>query len=210
MLLFSRLATFTGSPRKVMPWAVGITEYVTGHSSLPVTCWAGNFGYPIGTVIWSSMVESEAALAANTGPLLADSGYLDMLESGAEFISGSPGHDMLREVVYGTPGDPPAVGSLATVTTATAIVDRLPEAVGWAVEIGQHVEKVIGTPIGVFTNVFGTLGGITWLGTAPDAAAADAARAKLGADSDYLKLVGGSKDLFINGSGHVSQAVRIA
>jgi hypothetical protein len=117
---------------------------------------------------------------------------------------------MLREVVYGTPGDPPAVGSLATVTTATAIVDRLPEAVGWAVEIGQHVEKVIGTPIGVFTNVFGTLGGITWLGTAADAAAADAARAKLSADTDYLKLVSGSKDLFIVGSGHISQAVRIA
>jgi hypothetical protein len=62
----------------------------------------------------------------------------------------------------------------------------------------------------VFTNVFGTLGGITWLGAAADAAAADAARAKLSADSDYLKLVSGSKDLFINGSGHVSQAVRIA
>jgi hypothetical protein len=155
------------------------------------------------------MVESEAALAANTGPLLADAGYLDMLESAIDLIS-TPGHDMLREVVYGTPGDPPAVGSLATVTTATAVVDRLAEAVGFAVEIGQHVEKVIGTPIGVFTNVFGTLGGITWLGTAADAAAADAARAKLSADTDYLKLVSGSKDLFIVGSGHISQAVRIA
>jgi hypothetical protein len=209
MLLFSRLASFRGSPRRVMPWAVEITEYVKAHSSLPVTCWAGNFGYPLGTVIWSSMVESEAALAANTGPLLADAGYLDMLESAIDLIS-TPGHDMLREVVYGTPGDPPAVGSLATVTTATAVVDRLAEAVGFAVEIGQHVEKVIGTPIGVFTNVFGTLGGITWLGTAADAAAADAARAKLSADTDYLKLVSGSKDLFIVGSGHVSQAVRIA
>jgi hypothetical protein len=192
-----------------MPWATGITEYVTAHSSLPVTCWAGNFGYPLGTMIWSAMVESEAALAAGTGQLLADPAYLDLLDSGADLI-GAPGHDMLREVLYGAPGDPPPVGALATVTTATAIVDRLGDALGWAVEIGQHVEQVIGTPVAVFTNVFGTMGGITWMGVAADPAAADAARAKLNTDTEYLKHIAGSKDLFINGSGHIGQAVRIA
>ncbi len=188
---------------------MGITEYVNAHGSLPVTLWAGNFGYPLGTMIWSAMVESEAALATGTGQLLADPGYLDLLDSGADLI-GTPGHDMLREVLYGAPGDPPPVGALATVTTATAIVDRLGDALGWAVEIGQHVEQVIGTPVGVFTNVFGTLGGITWMGIAADPAEADAARAKLSADTEYLKHIAGSKDLFINGSGHVGQAVRIA
>ena len=191
-----------------MPWATGITQYVNAHSSLPVTCWTGSFGYPLGTMIWSAMVESEAALAASTGQLLADPAYLDLLESAADLIS-TPGHDMLREVLYGTPGDPP-IGALATVTTATAIVDRLGDALGWAVEIAQHVEQVIGTPVGVFTNVFGTMGGIMWMGVAADAAAADAARAKLNADTGYQKLIAGSKDLFINGSGHVRQAIRIA
>jgi hypothetical protein len=209
MLLFSRLITLTGSPRKSMPWAVGITEYVNAHSSLSVTCWAGSFGYPIGTVAWSSMVESQAALAAGTAGLLADGGYLDMIESAADLVS-SPGHDLLREVIYGTPGEPPAVGSLVTVTTATAVVDRLADAIGWAVEVGQHVESVIGTPVAVLTDVFGTMGGIAWLGAQPDAASADAARAKLNADGDYLKRVSGSKDLFIPGSGHLSQATRIA
>jgi hypothetical protein len=209
MLLFARVATFTGSPRRVMPWATGITQYVNAHSSLPVTCWTGSFGYPLGTMIWSAMVESEAALAASTAQLLADPAYLDLLESAADLIS-TPGHDMLREVLYGTPGDPPPVGALATVTTATAIVDRLGDALGWAVEIGQHVEQVIGTPVSVYTNVFGTMGGIMWMGVAADPAAADAARAKLSADTGYLKLITGSKDLFIDGSGHVRQAIRIA
>jgi hypothetical protein len=54
------------------------------------------------------------------------------------------------------------------------------------------------------------MGGITWMGVAADAAAADAARAKLNADTEYLKHIAGSKDLFINGSGHIGQAVRIA
>ncbi|MEP7201018.1 MAG: hypothetical protein ABI894_00300 [Ilumatobacteraceae bacterium] len=207
--MFARLVTLTGSPRKSMPWAMGITEYVNSHSPLSVTCWAGSFGYPIGTVAWTAMVESEAALAAGTGALLADPGYLDLVESAQDLIS-SPGHDVLREAIYGEPGDPPPIGAVATVTTATAIVDRMGDALGWAVEIAQHVEGVVGSSVGVLTDVFGTMGGIAWIGSQPDVAAADAARAKLNADGDYLKRIAGSKDLFINGSGHISQATRIA
>jgi hypothetical protein len=192
-----------------MRWSVDITAYVNAHSDLNVTCWSGSFGYPIGTVAWSTMVESQAALAASTGALLADDGYLDMIESAADLVT-TPGHDVLRELLYGTPGDPPAVGSVVAVTTATAMVDRLADALGWAVEIGQHVESVIGSPVGVFTDVFGTMGGVAWIGVQQDAAASDAARAKLNADGDYLKRVAGSKDLFIPGSGHISQAVRVA
>jgi hypothetical protein len=209
MLLFTRLATLGGSPRKTMPWAVGITEYVNAHGTLPVTCWATTFGRPLGTVAWSSMAESQSALAGNMGSLVADSGYLDLIDAAAEFVT-TPGEDILRELVYGTPGDPAQLGAVVNVTTATAIVDRMAEAVGWAVEIAQHVESVIGTPVGVFTDVFGTLGGIAWIGISADVAASDASRAKLNADSDYLKQISGSKGLFIDGSGHVSQATRIA
>ena len=209
MLLFTRLVTLTGSPRKSMPWAMQITEYVNSHGSLPVTCWAGTFGYPIGTMAWSTMVESQAALAAATGGLVVDPGYLDLIESAADLVT-TPGQDLLREVVYGTPGDPPPIGSIVTVTTATAIVDRMADAVGWGVEIAQHVENVIGAPVALLTDVFGTLGGVAWISAQPDAAAADAARGKLNADGDYLSKVAGSKGLFIEGSGHLSQATRIA
>ena len=209
MLMFSRLVTLTGSPRTAMPWAVGITEYVNAHGSLPVTCWSGTFGYPIGTMAWSSMAESQAALSAATGQLLGDAGYLDLIEAAADLVT-TPGQDSLREVIYGTPGEPPAIGAVATITTAVALVDRMADAIGWAVEIGQHVESVIGTPVAVLADVFGTMGGITWIGSAPDFAAGDAARAKLNADADYLKHLAGSKDLFIPGSGHLSQATRIA
>ena len=209
MLLFSRMVTLTGSPRTAMPWAVGITEYIQAHSPLPVTCWSGTFGYPIGTVAWSAMVESQAELAAARGQLLGDAGYLDLLEAAGDLVT-TPGEDQLGEVIYGTPGDPPAIGAVATVTTATAVVDRMAEALGWAVEIGQHVESVIGTPVAVLTGVYGTMGGISWIGSAPDFVASDAARAKLNANADYLKHLSGSKGLFIPGSGHLGQATRIA
>ena len=197
MLMFSRVLTLSGSPRRAMPWAVGITEYVNAHSSMSATCWLASFGYPVGTVAWSALVESQAALAASTADLLAD------------MVAG-PGQDTLRELVYGTPAEPPALGAVATVTTATAIVDRMADSVGWAVEIGQHVESVIETPVAVLTDVFGTLGTITWITSQPDFAAADVARGKLNADGDYLKKVSGSKGLFIEGSGHNGQVTRIA
>jgi hypothetical protein len=209
MLLFTRLATLGGSPRKSMPWAVEITEYVNAHGTLPVSCWATTFGRPIGTVAWSTMAESQSALAGAMGSLAADSGYLDLIDAAAEFVT-TPGEDILRSLVYGTPGDPPPLGAVVNVTTATAIVHRMADAVGWAVEIAQHVESVIGTSVGVFTDAFGTLGGIAWIGISSDFAASDAAQGKLAADGDYLKQVAGSKDLFIDGSGHVSQATRIA
>ena len=209
MLLFSRLATLTGSPRKVVPWAVGITEYVNAHGTLPVTCWTGDFGYPIGTFAWSVWAESQAQLVANAGRLLGDNGYLDMLDAAADLFS-TPGQDSLREVVYGTPGDPPPIGAVANITSATAMIEHLADAVGWAVEMAKYVEGVIGSPVGVLTDVFGTMGGVTWIGVQPDAAASDAARAKIQGDSKYLKRVAGSKDLYIPGSAHVGQVSRIA
>lgn len=208
MLLFSRVVTPTGSPRKVMPWVVDITAYVNANSPLEVTCWAGTFGYPIGTVAWSTFVDSQATLAAATSGLLSQDGYFDRLDAAAEFVT-TPGQDLLREVVYGSPADPPPVGAVAQITTATALVDRLADAVGWAVEIAQHLEGVIGSPIGVLTDVYGTIGSINWIGVVADAAASDASRAKVAADTSYLGRLVATKDLFIPGSGHVGQVTRI-
>jgi hypothetical protein len=208
MLLFSRVVTPTGSPRKVMPWVVDITAYVNANSPLEVTCWAGTFGYPIGTVAWSTFVDSQATLAAATSALLSQDGYFDRLDAAAEFVT-TPGQDLLREVVYGSPADPPPVGAVAQITTATALVDRLADAVGWAVEIAQYLEGVIGSPIGVLTDVYGTIGSISWIGVVPDAAASDASRAKIAADTSYLGRLVATKDLFIPGSGHVGQVTRI-
>jgi hypothetical protein len=197
MLLFSRIATLTGSPRRALPWAVEITQYVNTHGSIPVTLWAGNFGYPLGTVIWSAAVESQAALEAATAPLLADPGYLDLLDAAADLIT-TPGYDVLREVLYGAPGEPPAVGSVLNITVATAVVDRMADALGWAVEVAQHVESVVGSPVAVLTDVFGTLGGVAWIGAQPNA------------DGEYLNKIKATKDLFIPGSGQARQASRIA
>ncbi|MGZ4739212.1 MAG: hypothetical protein ACXVLM_08300 [Ilumatobacteraceae bacterium] len=208
MLLFSRVVTPSASPTKVMPWAADITQYVNANSDLQVSLWSGTFGYPIGTLIWSSFVESLASLSAATGALVSQSGYLERLDAAEDLVT-TPGQDLLRQVVYGSPSDPPPIGAIGTVTTATALVDRMADAVGWSVEIAQYLEGVMGNPVGVLTDVYGQMGRITWIGVVADAAAADAAQAKLGTDPGYIGRLPATKDLFIPGSGHVGQVTRL-
>jgi hypothetical protein len=209
MLLFSRTVTLAGSPRQTVPWAMSITDYVNANGTLPISCWSATFGFPIGTVVWSARVESQAQLASATTALLTDSGYLDLLEAAADFVT-TPGQDILREVVYGTAGDPPALGSVVTLTTATAMVDRMGDALAWSVDIARYIEGVMGSPSRVAIDKFGQMGGISWLNVVPDVAAAESAGEKLAADPTYLGRLSATKDLFIPGSGHTAQAVRIA
>lgn len=209
MLLFSRTITLSGSPRRVLPWALGMTEYVNAHSDLDVSLWSYNFGQPIGTVSWSAVVESQVAFAAATSGLLADDGYFDLLEQ-AEDLVATPGVDRLRQLVHGEPAGPPPMGAIASITTATAMVDRLVDAVGWSVEIAQHITETTGAPVAVLTTAFGQMGEIAWIGVQPDLASAEAFGEKLAADPGYLGRMPATKDLFIQGSGQVAQLTRIA
>jgi hypothetical protein len=208
MLLFSRVVTLTGNPREAVPWAIGINEYVNANSDLDVSLWSCNFGYPIGTVAWSTVVESQVALADGTAKLLVDDGYFDQIENGREFAA-QPGQDFLRELVHGEPGDPPPIGAVATITTATALVDRMADAVGWGVEIAQYVTAATGAPVSVLTNVYGQMGEITWVGVQPDLDAAEAVRLKLNSDMEYLGRMAATKELYVPASGHVANVTRI-
>ncbi len=209
MLLFTRIVTPVGSPRRTLAFAAEATAYVNANSSLQTTAWAANFGFPIGTIGWSALVDSQAELAAATSALLGQGAYLDLIESAADLLV-QPGTDHLREIIYGQPGEPPAVGSVAVTTTATAVVDRMTDALTWSVEIAKHVEGVVGSPVAVLTDLFGTMGQITWIGVAPDIATADANRMATKGDTGYLAKLAGSAGLFIPGSGHISQVTRFA
>ncbi|MEK7423507.1 MAG: hypothetical protein AAB131_06645 [Actinomycetota bacterium] len=205
MLLYSRVVTAQGSPRRILAYALEATAYVNANSPLEVTCWSGGFGYPGGTVIIGAFVESQAALASALGGLIAQDGFNAMIEAGPV----SSRSDMLREVVHGQPSGPPPIGAVATVTTAAAVIDRLADATVWAVEIAQHVESVTGSPVAVLADVYGQMGTLTWIGTGDDAAAADDARAKLRANASYVAKLEGSRGLFVPGTGHVASLTRI-
>jgi hypothetical protein len=209
MLFFSRVVTLSGNPRRSMPWAIGMTEYVRANSDFDVSLWAGTFGYPMGTFTWTAPVESQAALADASAKLLADDRYYDQLEQAQDLIA-QPGQDQLLEMVYGQPTEPPAIGAVVTMTTATALVDRLADAMAWAIEMAQYVTEAGGVQVALLSSVYGPLGELSWAGVQPDFASVDAARAKLNTDAEYLRRLTATKDLFISGSGYMRQLTRIA
>lgn len=210
MYLFARRLTTMGSPRRTMSWATRITDHANSVAPLDIMCWSTTFGHPIGTFAWTTLVDTEQTLADGTAALAADEKYLDLVDEAADLVA-APGVDELGNVIHGAAGDsPPPVGTIASVTRGTALVDRLADAVTWSVDMAQHVERVSGTPVAVATGVYDTMGVISWIATAPDRAAAEANRAAMQSDPDYLGRLAETGDLFIPGSGHVSQSIRIA
>jgi hypothetical protein len=207
MYLFSRTVNLHGSPRKTLPWVQGVTELVNANSPLDVSVWLADFGLPLNTIVWNAVVESQAQLADATAPLLAHDGYLDHLEAGQEFIT-VPGEDALREMVHGTPTEN-QVGSVAHVTTGTANVDRIGDAMAWSIEIAQYVEKLTGHGVSVWSSAFGQMGEITFISVGASVAEAEAANNATNADAGYIERLHASKDLWVPGSGQVGRFTRI-
>jgi hypothetical protein len=208
MFLYSRALTLGGSPRQVLPWVAQITEYVNANSSLAVAAWNADFGQPIGTVVWNSLVESQTSLADGAIALAGQDGYLDLVETAADMVL-APAQDTLARLVHGEPSELPGPGAVAMVTEATAVVDRIADTLAWSVEIAQHVESVTGTPVSVWSNVYGQMGRLAFISVSPDTASFDAGDAAVSADTGYFDRLAKSAGLWVEGSGHVARYTRI-
>lgn len=207
MLLFSREATPTVAPSKAMPFIQQVTDYVNENSDLELSCWSVAFGRPVGTVAWSTVVDSQATLAAATAELMADPGYHQLLEAGEEMGS-EPAVDTLLGHVYGDRTQS-QVGSVIQMTSGVAETARMADAIAWAVDMAGFVESIIDSPVVVASNVTGTMGQLNFITISDDFAAVDASRASVQADTGYFERIAKSDGLFVSGSGHVTQAVRI-
>jgi hypothetical protein len=88
------------------------------------------------------------------------------------------------------------------VRTATIAPGKLVEAMGFAHQVGQHVEKITGLKVVVATPVGGNPFRIAWVTAQPDLAAVEANNDKLLGDAEYMKQVEGGAQLFLPGSVH--------
>jgi hypothetical protein len=211
MQMFSRMMALTGNETDAMGWATKMTAYVNDHVDRPVTAWSAGFGYPVGTVVWSAWVASHADLLTAFGGLAGDKDYDAMARAGEAFTS--PPQDSMRQLIHpAAPPDsgPPPLGSVAVVTAAVVAGGKYAEAMGWGVQVAQHVTSVSGMNTSFLADMYGTFGLVTWIGVAPDMAAADAASDKINADAEYMKMLGAVGDLFVPASGHRALFTRFA
>jgi hypothetical protein len=210
MYQFGRILTLQGDPRETMPWALEITASVNSIVGLDVSLWGSIFGYPTGTLAWSTFVEGRAQLAAEMAKLPGNNAHLDLSMKAQDWVTG-PAEDIFRSLVHGGPADePPAVGAIASVTQALAATGKMPEAVAWGVDMAQHASNTTGTPVSLLVNAYGDFGGMAFISTAADMAVADASGDALQADADYMAKIGASSGLFVDGSAHQSLLQRLA
>ncbi len=207
MKLFTRQLMTTGPA--AMGWATEIRAAASDRMGTEISLWAAGFGAPIGALAFTARVEGMADLVAKAGPLADDAGYQEILAKGAAVVAGPPS-DSLATPLHGELGDPPPVGSYAVVTNATVANGRYAEAIGWGIDVAQHVTSLTGTPVGLMLQEFGPFGVLTWIGVSADAAAVDASMTATNGDAEYIAKLGAAGDLFVPGSGNRALVTRIA
>lgn len=206
MQLFTRQVMTTGPDAQA--WATGMAATATASMGTEVALWAVGFGAPVGAMTFTVRVDGIADLLAKSAPLDGDAEYQAKLAAGAEYMAGPP-QDSLATPLHGDLGDPPPVGSMAVVTNAVIANGHYAEAVGWGIEVAEHVTSLTGMPLGLMMQEYGTFGQLTWIGIGADAAAVDASAAATNGDAQYLKMLSAAGDLFVPGSGHRSLATRV-
>ena len=194
-----------------MEWAVGITHLVNRKEGPKTTLWQGLFGSPVGTVNWSTLVQSRAQMGEIMGAIYMDSDFQAALVAGQDFISPTPTRDYLARYVAGANDSAePSVGAVAEMTIATAKPGRLGEAMAWGSQITSTASSISGAGSSFFMDAYGKVGQMTWMAMFADLAACDAAHAKLDTSEEYLAEVMKAGDLFHAGSGDRSCAMRVA
>lgn len=211
MFIFQRFLTLQGSPHARMTWAMAVAEFVNANTDREFSLWHGNFGYPLGTVAWTTRAESRAEVSATMGSLMANDSYRELVDSGMEFVA-APGSDQLLQLIHpeSMPDSPPPVGAAVEVISAQPANGHMMDVIGWGIEIaGMHAE-LTGSHVGFYSDAYGDYSRVTWIATYTDVAAVDTANAVLRANSEYLASIDGSGHLFSTEPGSRALATRIA
>ena len=211
MYLFTRTGTLGGDPNGAMAWAIKVGGAASAASGRQINTWVAQFGFPVGTVVWSAWLDGHADLTSAFGPLATHADYQAAANEGVAFQT-TPHESALRQVVSGGPvegAEGPGLGSVATVTTAVALGGKMAAVIAWGVEVAAIASSVSGLPVSFLVDSYGTFGQVTWIGGAVDMAAADAANDAMNASADYMKAVDGGTDLFVPASGHRALYTRI-
>ncbi len=209
MQLFTRQLMTAGPEAEAAAWATEMAAAASAKMGTEVALWAAGFGAPRGAMAFTARVDGLADLMAKAAPLAGDADYQAKVAKGAAIVVGPP-QDSLATPLHGDLGDPPPVGAMAVVTNAVIANGQYAEAVGWGIDVAQHVTSLTGMPVGLMMQEYGTFGQLTWIGIGADAAAVDASATATNGDADYIKKMSASGNLFVPGSGSRSLVTRVA
>lgn len=199
MHLFTRQATLAREHVvEGRAYAVEIAQYMSEKTGLEVIPWAVVYGAPVGSVSWSTRVDSQAAMGAAQEMLAGDDGFLERSKANARLFTG-PAENTIGEFLASS-GGTVSVGRFATVVIAQCAGGKIGEAMSWGIDMMEHVAKVTGAESSFVRGIYGPFGTLVWVSRFDTMEALDAANAALTTDSTYLERLDQGGDLFVPGS----------
>lgn len=199
MYIFSR-STIAALGRQfdAVPAAVGVAELVTKLTGHEINVFTARFGAPQGSVMWTTRSESLVELQGMTDKLMADSGYLEMLES-MNGLFMAPAEDRLGRVLAG-PTDA-TTSRYYGVTQAAMANGRQADALAFGVRTAEYIGSATGAP-SMFTKAsYGGFNDVAWIMGFDSESDVDAFDDWQMTDSGYHDIVAEAGGLFVENSG---------
>ncbi len=184
MYLFSRRARLApGNTRASMTWALAITEKANQITGLNVGLYSVMFSPEFGTLAWSTFVPDLATLEAANDKLLADDGYISLVDDGAKFAA-SGVDDALVQIVSGEV-DPNREVNYATIIQTTCTSGSVIRGIEVGIEIAARAEAILGTPVLFGSSATGNYGQVGWFSGYADVQSLEQSQQALNADLEF-------------------------
>ena len=209
MYLFARTATV--KPERsldAITFATEICGQVKNVTGQEVHAWTALYGVPINTLTWTTMVESHADMGAAGEKLQADGGYMSRVTESSDLFETAP-EDVFAEVLA-TVNQTDQLGTYASVIVAQCAPGKIAEAMGWGVDIFNHVGQVTGRPGILSRSLYGPFAQMSWISLADTLDQVDAAGTAMNSDPKYIEMIDQGTPLFVPGSGSGRLTQRLA
>ncbi len=179
-------------------WSVKMTEKVNGISETPVRLWTTVMSPDVGRLTWTSAVEHLSTIAVLQDKLLADAGYLDLVEEGTSYTDGAAPVDALVRLVH---ADTDGVASAQYSTVVRAVIAPGASATGVAlgVEIATRAKAITGRPTSFGIAQTGVYGEVGWVALYDTIDEVEAASEALASDPGFAKLLDDNAGTWIAG-----------
>lgn len=207
--MFNRSARLgSGKLLDSMAWAVKITEKVNSLTGHETTLWTSSMSPQVGLLAWNSVVSDYAELMTANDKLMADSGYLDLVEEGANYLDGDGADDVLIRLVHVEPiATPPW---FASITGGRLARGQSANGLALGVEMAQRITAITGRPALFGASVTGEFGGIGFMVLSETIEQVQAANEALATDADWMKMVDDKASVAFEGGATRTLSRRIA
>ena len=171
-----------------MAWSIKMTEKVNQIAEIKVSLWSPVMSPQINTLIFSAVVEDLSLLTATDEKLMADAGYLDLVQEGSKYTADTGVDDQLMRIIHADP-DAGDSSEYASVVRAVVTPGSFVDGITLGVEIAQRAKAITGRPVQFGQATTGVYGEVGWIALYDSIEQVQAADEALGSDADFAALL---------------------